>query len=133
MLFSGSCSRSLGFSLVHNRLNVLLRNSLQAIDELGPAHVTIVADDRNRRYAAAFDDDVTLRRFFDAIHFADAVLVAAGETELVVPELIEEAEHAALYRRGSACAAERGNILHGTLADLARVRSGAARNSRIEA
>ena len=45
----GACSAL----LLHDGLNVVLRNALQALDELAPVDRAIVADDRNRRDAAA--------------------------------------------------------------------------------
>src|SRR5687768_2210825 len=107
--------------LLHDRLDVFLRDALQALDELAPVHRSIVPDDRNGRDSTPFNDYVALRCTLDAVHFAHGVAQRAGKTELFVAELVEEAQQAPLYRGRGGGAAERGDVLHRALTDLARI------------
>src|SRR5437016_4311556 len=98
--------------LLHDRLDVFLRDALQARHELAPVDRAIVPDDRNSRDPTSLNDHVALRCTFDPIHLAHGVSERAGKPELVIAELVEKSQQAALYRGGCAGAAERRDVLH---------------------
>ena len=56
-----------------NRFGIALRDALHAFQQLAPAHCAVIAQDRDGRHAAAFDDDVTLLRRFYPVHLANPV------------------------------------------------------------
>src|SRR5688572_24804085 len=119
--------------LLHDRLDVFLRDALQTRHELAPVDRAIVPDDRNSRDATPFNDHVALRCTFDAVHLTHGVAQRARKPEPFVSELVEKSQQAALYRGGCARTAERGNVLHRALADLARIGARAALDARVEA
>ena len=119
-------------SLSHDHGNIVLDHASQPVHEFAPVDLTIVAQHRERRNAAALDDDVALSGIFDTTHRAHAVFQAAAQPEPLVSELIEETQKGPLDCRGGARAAEGRDVLDRALADLAPVFAGTALELRIE-
>src|SRR3954468_5386514 len=112
---------------------VALGNALQPREQLAPADVAIVAQHRDSRYAAAFDDYIALRRVRNAAHVTHVVIKTTAPAERGIAECLEETQEAALNGGRRAGPSERGYILHRRLADAPRIIAGAAGEPRIEA
>src|ERR1019366_8159644 len=104
--------------LFHN--DIALSHTLQAFDQLAPANLAIVAQHGNRRYAAAFYDQIALRHILDAAHPAHAAFQLTAQAQRGIAKVLEETQETALNRGCRSCSTQSGNILHRGLADAAR-------------
>src|SRR4051812_21607295 len=112
---------------------VAFGNPLQSRQQFTPAHVAIVAQHRYRRYASALDDHIALRRVFDAAHVTHVVIEATAPSKSRITEGLEETQERALNRSRRTRAAKCGDVLHGRLADAARIIALTAYETCIEA
>src|SRR6185503_19100665 len=97
-----------------------------------PVDVAIVSQHRKRRDAGALYDDVALPGIFHAAHAAHTFIQVTAPAQLLVIELVEEAQEQALHPRRRARSAQGSDVLDRLLADLARVLARAAAHPDVE-
>src|SRR5690606_26448198 len=109
---------------LYDRCDLAPAGGHQALEQGRPVDQAVVADHGQARQAGALDDGESRSaiggpagRRLQAAHLADLVGQAAGNADVAIAEVVEQADQAALQAAGERRIADTGNVLYGALAD----------------